>query len=289
MIAAACVAALAAVYTAQDGSDPSRAREHAEAVFHGTTPAIGTPPGFSRHTDDTVPVPTTFAAPLTIADLERQLAMSDPGARDLVLQDMLPALFAHDPERLARFAELQSDPALRELVIRQVALLWGAKDAERAVNWARALPDAAERDASMMDIANGLSSVDPGGAVQLREQFVGYARTDSALSNLVQQWAGFEFDAALAWTQARPPGLQRDDLLQRLIYVRAASGDPPAAAELVSVTSLSGEARIAAVASVTQEWVVQDRASAAEYLQTLDQDTSGRIRAALGSAVPQVE
>jgi hypothetical protein len=210
------------------------------------------------------------AAAPSVIELERALSDSESGARDLVLQKFLPAMVTDDAAQMARFAELQTDPALRELALRQVALLWGASDPERAVDWARSLPDAAERDTTFTDIANGLSSIDPARAVQLREQFVASANADGALSNLVQQWAGFDFDAALAWTEARAPGAQRDDLMQRLVYVRAASGDPAAAARLVSDSSLAGAAKDAAIASVTQEWARSDGLAALEWLQTVD-------------------
>ena len=284
-ITMACVAALVAINAARDGSEPPRVRTRAEAALHGkpVVATVAAHPDPSPPVHNAAPVGVAATAPPDITDLERRLAMSDPGARDLVLQDLLPTLFAQDPERTARFAELESDPALRELAIRQVALLWGAKDAERAVNWARTLPDANERDATIADVANGLSSVDPARAVQLLEQFVGTTETDHVLSNLVQQWGSFDFDAALAWTEARAPGAQRDDLLQRLVYVRAASGEPAAAARLVNASSLSGEAKTAAVASVAQEWALNNPVATREWLQTLDRDSSRAAMAHLGA------
>jgi hypothetical protein len=285
LITIACVAALVAINAARDGSEPPRVRTRAEAALreNPVATAAAAHPAPSPPVRNDAPAGTAAAAPPDITDLERRLATSDPGARDLVLQELLPTLFAQDPERTARFAELQSDPTLRELAIRQVALLWGAKDSERAINWARTLPDAAERDATIADIANGLSSVDPARSVQLLEQFVGTAETDHVLSNLVQQWAGFDFDAALAWTEARAPGAQRDDLLQRLVYVRAASGDPAAAARLVNASSLSGEAKTAAIASIAQEWALNNPAATREWLQTLDRDSSRAAMADLGA------
>jgi hypothetical protein len=121
--------------------------------------------------------------------------------------------------------------------------------------------------------ANDLSSVDPARGVELREQFVAATRPDIALNNLVQQWAGYDFDAALAWTNARAPGAQRDDLLQRLIYVRAAAGNPADAARLVTESSLSGAARTSAIASVAQEWAIRDGDAAQEWMQTLEPAT----------------
>ncbi|HYJ40608.1 MAG TPA: hypothetical protein VEW08_07455 [Steroidobacteraceae bacterium] len=202
-----------------------------------------------------------------------QLPRSSPARIEDFEREQLPEVVGQDPEAAARFAEMQTESELRKLAIRQVAQLWGALDANRAVNWARTLPDAAERDAAFIDIANGLSSVDPGRGVELREQFVAATRPDSALNNLVQQWAGYDFDAALAWTNARAPGAQRDDLMQRLIYVRAAAGKPADAARLVTESSLSGAARTAAIASVAREWASRDGDAAQEWIQTLEPAT----------------
>ena len=279
---AAGTAVLAASYALMDG-EPPRVTTRAEVPLPAAPHVVAAPSKEAR-TGAASASPRATASTPDFAALERELAGSDPGARDLVLQKFLPALFAQDPEAAARFAEREADPALRELTIRQVALLWGASDAERALNWARSLTDEHERDATLIDIANGLSSVDPAGGVHLREQFAGNAKTDSALSNLVQQWAGFDFDAALAWTNARPSGAQRDDLLQRLLYVRAATGDSEAAARLVSESSLTGDAKAAAVASIAEEWVLKNPAATREWLQSLDRDSSHAAMANLGAA-----
>lgn len=267
LIVVACITAGAVVNVARDGGEPPREWTRAEASPY-TAPVTTTAPSRPARTLSSLQLPA--ATPPRIDDLDRELAASEPGARDLVLQKRLPEWVARDPEAAARFAELQTEPDLRALAIRQVALLWGALDAGRAVNWARSLPGAAERDATFIDIANGLSSVDPARGVELREQFVSPTRPDSALSNLVQQWASYDFPAALAWTNARAAGAQRDDLLQRLIYVRAAAGDPAAAARLVSESALTGEAKIAAVASVNQEWEQRDVTAAQQWAQTME-------------------
>jgi hypothetical protein len=279
MIAVACVTAGAAIKVAMDGGGPPRVGTRAEASPYAASAAIAAPSG-SAQTLSSLRLPA--ASPSHKQDFEhelsRALSEANAGARDLILQKLLPEWVAQNPEAAARFAEMQTDSELRELAIRQVALLWGALDAERAVNWARSLPDATERDATLIDIANGLSSVDPARGVELREAFTAPTQPDSALSNLVQQWASFDFDAALAWTNARAPGAQRDELMQRLVYVRAAAGDPAAAARLVTESSLAGEARTAAIASVAQEWAQRDNTAALEWLRSLDRDsTEGAI------------
>jgi len=270
LLAATGVTAGVAIDAAMDGGGPPRARTRAEASPFVALPAAA--PSHASRTLETLQQPAS--APLRNEDLEQRVSAAwrsdaDAASRDEVLQKWLPRWVASDAQAAARFAEIQSDPALRELALCHVALLWGALDAERAVNWARALPDAAERDSTLIHIANGLSSVDPARGVALREPFTAANRPDSPLSNLVQQWASYDFDAALAWTNARAPGAQRDDLRQRLIYVRAAAGDPAAAARLVTESALTGDAKMAAVASVRQEWEQRDAAAAHEWMQTL--------------------
>ena len=272
LLAVASVAAGVAINAAMDGGGSPRVRTRAEASPFVALPAA--PPSRASRTPETL---RQRAAPLRSPDVEQRVSeawSSDAdAARDEVLQKWLPEWVASDAQAAARFAEMQTDPALRELALCHVALLWGALDAERAVNWARALPDAAERDSTLIHIANGLSSVDPARGVELREPFTAANKPDSPLSNLVQQWASYDFDAALAWTNARAPGAQRDDLMQRLIYVRAAAGDPAAAAQLVTESALTGEAKLAAVASVKQEWEQRDATAAHEWMQTLGQST----------------
>jgi hypothetical protein len=263
LIAVACITAGAAINVATDGGGPPRIGTRAETPPYAA-PLVPAAPSSLAPSLSTLRLPK--ASPARIEDLERELSTAQPS-------ELLPDLVAQDPEAAARFAEMHTEPGIRQLALRQVALLWGAVDAERALNWARSLPDAAERDATFIDIANGLSSVDPARGVELREQFVAATKPDSALNNLVQQWASHDFEDALAWTNARAPGAQRDDLLQRLIYVRAAAGEPAAAALLVTESSLSGEARAAAIASVAQEWASRDGDAAQEWRRTLEPAT----------------
>ena len=268
LIAIACATAGAVVNVAMDGGGPPRVRTRAEAS--PLAASLATAP--SRPASRREPLQLPLAPRARIQNLEHEIsaAWSETDARssELVLQKWLPQWVAQDPEAAARFAERQTEPCLREQAIRHVALLWGALDAEHAVNWARALPDAAARDSTFVDIAHGLSSVDPARGVELRERFTAPTQPDSALSDLVQQWASHDFNAALAWTNARAPGAQRDDLMQRLIYVRAAAGNPAAAAQLLTESALTGDAKNAAVASVIREWEQRDATAAQAWVDT---------------------
>lgn len=233
---AAVLAAGAAMYVTREGNGPPRNRTPVDVPHAATNVA---PPQKKSAAAPAVTRPHASAGltsepALTIAELDQRLTDSEPGARDALLRATLPAMVAINPEETARFAELQTDPQLRELLVRQVAQLWSKTDIERAMTWLRSLPDSPERVATLIDVSLSVAQTDPARAIALREPDVGNIEPDGVLEALVQQWAEKDFDAALSWTNARPQNAQRDQLLQRLVYVRAANGtlntaDPAAA------------------------------------------------------------
>jgi hypothetical protein len=172
------------------------------------------------------PADTTNDPALTIVELERLLDASDRDSHPRVLLEVLPPMVAQHPEVIARFAELEADPQLREQLVRQVAQLWARNDVDRAMAWITSLPDSPERQAALIDVSLTVAETDPPRAVNLRESEVGNVEPDGVLEAIVQRWAERNFESALAWTRARPVSGQRDKLLQRLVYVRAAAGAP---------------------------------------------------------------
>ncbi|HEY6125921.1 MAG TPA: hypothetical protein VIV63_14815, partial [Steroidobacteraceae bacterium] len=229
IVALGVIASAAVVYVARDGSEPPREGMRAEASLSIEQPAAVQPSTRATRTPESRGVDTPS---VPLVELERQLAASDPADRELVLEAELPAMVAKNPEELARFAELQTDPRLRELLIRQVAQEWAQTDLDRAMAWANSLPDSPERVATLIDLSLTVAQTDPQRAVNMREPQVGNIEPDGVLENLVQQWALQDFDAALAWANARPHNAQRDKLLQRLVYARASAGQPAEAAKL---------------------------------------------------------
>lgn len=271
------LASVTAVYVARDGRGPPRDRTRAEAFLSPKIAAPAAPAGQAPRPTDVAGTPNT-ATPndpaLTPTELEQRLGESDPGDRDRVLEAELPAMVAKNPEEIARFAELQTDPQLRELLVRQVAQLWAKTDADRAMAWVASLPDSPERVATLIDVSLIVALTDPQRAVSLREPEVGNIEPDGVLEGLVQQWAQADFDAALAWANARPRNAQRDKLLQRLVYVRAANGAPDAAARLVEDSFEEGSRKAEAVAIVAQQWTKSDPVAANVWLQGLDDATA---------------
>jgi hypothetical protein len=225
----------------------------------------------------------TRAPAATIEALEQALAVSDPARRDLVLARMLPAMIANDPQAVARFAERQTDPALRELLLRQLAQLWPAGNADAAVAWSQSLPDAGEREAAITDIALGLAPTNPSRAVALRERYGSGEVPDTTLEVLAQLWAAQDFDAALAWTNAQPSGMQRDRLLQRLAFERAQAGSPAQAAQIAN-EMLEGKLKSDAIATIAQQWSLRDpdaaRAWAAQLPRALQERAAAEINGA---------
>jgi len=275
IVVAVVAASAAVILVVRQYETPSRMR-------HAAAPASLIENVDARaHTDAGAPAPVSAArepAP-TPEELDRQLQLSPPDARDRVLAALLPSMMAADPQAVARYAELQTDAPLRELLLRQVAQLWGNLAADDAAAWAESLPDADERDAAITDVALGLALTNPARAVELRERLGQGDAPDPALEGLAQQWASQDFHAALAWTEAQPAGVQRDRLMQRLLYVRAENGAPADAARIAAESLVGGKMKEETIATLARQWWSQDPAATGAWIQTLDARSAARARA----------
>jgi len=286
-VAVACVAAWAvATYAARDGGEPPRARAEASprgieaGPAHAATAPVPRGPGPSaRAAATSAPAPAA-----SIEALEMELATSDADGRDLVLARMLPDMVVHDPQAIARFAERETDPKLRELLMRQLAQLWAATDGDAALAWSQSLPDAAERDAAVTDIALTTAATDPARAVAMRERYGSSDAPDTTLEVLAQLWAAQDFDAALAWTNAQPSGLQREGLLQRLAFERAQAGSPADAALLANEMLEDGGLKADAIATIAQQWSLRDRDAASAWVAQLPDALRERAAAEINGA-----
>lgn len=217
------------------------------------------------------------AAAISIAELERRLEASEPGLRDLVLAESLPAMLKANVHEVARFAELQTDPVLRERLIRETADHWVKTEPERAMDWVRTLPPSPEREATLIDMSLAIARTDPARAATIRDGDVGNEMPDGVLDGIVQQWAERDFDAATRWTNARPRNAQQEQLVQRLVYVRAASGAHEAAVRLAEDSFPDIDARAKALAIVAARWLERDRAAAQAWLAGLDPSLEARV------------
>ncbi len=178
---------------------------------------------------------------------------------------------------VARFAELQTDPVLRERLIRETADHWVKTEPERAMDWVRTLPPSPEREATLIDMSLAIARTDPARAATIRDGDVGNEMPDGVLDGIVQQWAERDFDAATRWTNARPRNAQQEQLVQRLVYVRAASGAHEAAVRLAEDSFPDIDARAKALAIVAARWLERDRAAAQAWLAGLDPSLEARV------------
>jgi hypothetical protein len=235
-------------------------------------PSIGStlpaPPAASR----TTPSSSSDMRTMLLHRLERALSSADPTVRDNALARLLPELTSHDPAAAARFAELQLEPNLREQLLRRVSQLWAAQTPEHAIAWAESLPDAGERHAVLIDIGAQLAIDDPAHAVALIELHASPVEPEFALENFTQQWAAKNFSAALAWASARPPGKQRDSLLERLAFIQSQTA-PSDAARLVIEHIPEGEAQTTAIMTVVHQWATRDHAMATQWVDRFQEAT----------------
>ncbi len=294
IVVAAGALAAATIYlarpSAHDPRESTRAQMHAEPAPRSPSPAARSAAPASAHASPGATArrasgPDTAAA---LTELERALAASDADHYDIVLAARLPMLIATDPGAAARFAELQTEPRLREQLVRQVAQLWAARDADAAIAWAESLPDSPERQATLIDVSLIVARGNPARAVQWREQSIGNSQADGVLEGLVQQWADRDFDAAMAWTSGRPRNAQRDHILQRLVYVRAAAGEPEAAARLADEAFMDGASKAEAVATIAHQWALRDRDAAARWAESLDPQLAARAMRELAAVAATV-
>jgi hypothetical protein len=217
---------------------------------------------------------------LTPGAIEQALENSPPHRRDLILSDLLARLVREDPHAAARIAEREETGYLRELALRVVAQSWTPQDAVGALNWAGSLSDQNERDTALEYAALELAVSQPRLALQALERRSGPRSPDPTLEGVVQQWATNDFAAAFVWAEAQPAGADRDALLTRLVFVRAAQ-DPADAARIAHTAFFSDAQRIEAFSTIAHLWGAQDPTAVRELARALDVEAQRRVRAEL--------
>jgi hypothetical protein len=255
---------------ARDDSRTSSWRTPAAAYTPSSATALEPSPSSAAPKRDAAPAPS-------IAELERRLEASEPGLRDIVLAETLPAMLRANVHEVARFAELQTDPILRERLIRETADHWVKTEPELAMDWVRTLPPSPEREATLIDMSLAIARTDPAHAATIRDGDVGNETPDGVLDGIVQQWAERDFDAAMRWANARPRNAQQEQLVQRLVYVRAATGAHEEAVRLAEDSFHNFDAKAKALAIVAQHWLKRDRAAARAWLDGLDPALEMRV------------
>jgi hypothetical protein len=212
--------------------------------------------------------------PISAESVELAESAAVPGTQDLVLDRMLTSWVRDDAPAAARYAELQTDPFLREVALRTVAHRWAQIDRDGAVQWASSLADETERDGAIENVALALS--DPRAALDLLARRGAEKWPDAARVGVIAAWAARDFAAAQAWAEAQPPGAARDDITQRLVFLRAQT-DPLAATVLASGMLDEATARRDAYASIIRIWVARDPEAARGWAASADTETRRRV------------
>lgn len=242
---------------------------------------VASPEAYARESraGDAADSPNVLPAFL-IEDLVDAQESAAPEERELVIVDLLASLVGIDSQAAARFAELVAEPHLREVCLRVVAQRWARVDAAAATSWAASLSDRTERDQAILNVALELAQVEPQRAVLLLERQFMAGVPDGVLEGVVQQWAEKSYDDALAWSETLPPGVRRDLVLQRLVFVRA-NQDPADAARLAEERFADSDKRADALASIASSWGSRDPTSAREWARTLEGRARERVDAEL--------
>jgi hypothetical protein len=223
---------------------------------------------------------TEATVSLSADAVERALAESPRGRRDLVLSELLAKLVRLDAPAAARIAEREADGYLREVALRVVAQHWTQRDAAAAVSWAASLGDPEERDAALANMALELASRQPQLALQVLGRRSAFPSPDATLEGVVQQWATNDFAAAYAWAEAQPAAPERDALLERLVFARLEHN--PADAARIASTAFFGDAqRIDAISTIAHLWAARDPSAVREWALTLDAQAQRRVRSEL--------
>ena len=185
-------------------------------------------------------------------------------------KDQFPAVLAElvqiNPEAAARFASSLESAALRAQALRLVAQNWAAQDPASAEKWASHLPDESERDSTLADVCFQIAQTDARQAVEAASQHGLEKMPGAVMENLVQQWAGQDFSSAASWIKQRPPGEQRDQMVERLALVQAVA-DPAAAAQLVVQEVPPGDIQTEAAIAVLHQWALRDMAGAKAWVE----------------------
>jgi hypothetical protein len=180
-----------------------------------------------------------------------------------------PALIAIDPAAMRKLVENCPPGTVRDQLLRHTAHAWSAVDLQGAIAWAKGVYEDDDRLAAANEIVSQVGQTDPGRAIEVSDAF-GIGRANGTVEHIAQLWAIQNLQASLDWTEAQPPGPQRDQILARIVTVQAERS--PADAANTALQQMSpGPAQTNAIASSVHEWSVRDTAAASAWIQDLPQ------------------
>jgi hypothetical protein len=271
-VTAALVAGLA-VCVVSALKSPGTSDEGAKKVASATL-TFPTPPVRSHVTTSSLPptAPTRSREDQSRAlqlEIGRALASADDAERERAYAQLLAQLIAIDPAAMKRLVANYPAGLIREQLLRRTAHTWSAVDLQGAIAWAKGVNEDGERVVAASEIVSQVGQTDPGHAIEVSDVF-GIGRNDGTVEHIAQLWAMQNLQSALDWTEAQPPGPQRDQILARIVTVEA-ERSPADAANTVLQQMSPGPAQTNAIAPIVREWSVRDTAAASTWIQDLPQ------------------
>jgi hypothetical protein len=146
---------------------------------------------------------------------------------------------------------------------------WARNFQAGALAWLKNAPEGEQRTIIAEIACSDMAQTNPVAAVTLAEDCLGSGTNSAAqylLSNMAQQWADHDLQAASAWALAKPEGEQRDSLLQRIAMVQAQT-DPAGAATMLVQQMQPGATQNEAAISVLYQWAQKDAAAALAWAE----------------------
>jgi hypothetical protein len=198
---------------------------------------------------------------IAIQEREMPSGSSEPAGRVDSLGDWLSDLPA-----AARWAEALESEARRQDAIHRVAATWAAANLEEALAWADQLADPSLKTTALGAICSALIKSEPALAMDLARKHGLFEKELEHAQNLVREWSSSDFSAALRWASSQPGHEQRDQILSRLILVRASS-EPVEAARLVAEEISPGLLQETTAVAVVQEWALRDLKGARDWVE----------------------
>jgi hypothetical protein len=188
-------------------------------------------------------------------DFQRTFQAATEEELDLVAAEHLPGIVRRDPQKAARFVELQSPSQRRDVLIRHVSRLWGASDAEAALVWAQSLPEVRESGLARRAVCLSMSQTDPAAAVRSCEG--SDAEGDADFQGIFQSWVQMDPSAAGKWLAAQPTTAKLEKLRQRYVHVLAKT-DPVEALRMAQESFTFPADRDEAVLTVLHQWALHE-------------------------------
>ncbi len=202
-------------------------------------------------------------------EIGRALASADDAERERAYTQLLARLIAIDPDAMKRLVANYPAGLIREQLLRNTAHTWSAINLREAIAWAKGVNEDTERVAAGTEIVSQVGQADPGRAIEVSD-VLGIGRDDGTVEHIAQLWARQDLQSALDWTNAQPPGPQRDQILARIVTVEA-ERSPADAANTVLQQMSPGPAQTNAIVPIVREWSIRDTAAASTWIQDLPQ------------------